>query len=127
MFRNPSLITVIASAAAFGAIMMVPAPLAHADGPFVAMAASRSSGDAGKFYARTGCSSQAGCERNVLSDCQAKENGCEVAGSTDRCMATVQNGHNIDVGFGNTAAEAVSAAQAKLPGGQTSDGHCASD
>jgi hypothetical protein len=127
MFRNRSLVTVIASAAAFGATMMVPAPLAHAEGPYVAMAASRSSGDAGKFYVRTSCSSRAQCEQNVLNDCQKKESDCEVTGSTDRCMATVQSGNNLDVGFGDAAAEAASAAQAKIPDGNTSKGHCASD
>ncbi len=122
MFSNRSLVTVIASAAAFGATMVVPAPAAQADGPYVAMAYSPSTDDA--YYANA--SSQDNAEQKAMQACKQEHSDCTDGGSTDRCMAIGWNSQKWASAFGDTAAQAVAAAQAKFPGGGSTKGYCAS-
>lgn len=123
MFSNRSLGVLIASAAAFGATTMIAAPPAQADGPYVAMAYAPSSGD---VYTVSGPSSRTTAEQEALNDCQKKHGDCKMVGSTDKCMALVYSSEHYDVAYGDTAGQAVSAAQAKISGGQTTKGYCAS-
>lgn len=117
---------IIAVGVAFAA-----APIARADGDWIAMAMSDSTGHVSSFY-QPGQSSKSAAEKLVMDSCRKQVSDCRVlASGPGGCFALAKNAANTAYagGWGPTKEEAEAKALATAGGGTIvpEQGHCLGD
>ena len=119
------------AAAALGiGVAIAAAPNAYADGDWIAMAISDSTGHISGMYVAG--SSRSDAEKLVMSDCRKRVSDCRVlASGPGGCIALVMNASHSKYfgGWGATTDDAEATALARAPGGTIlkDQGHCLGD
>jgi hypothetical protein len=104
-------------------VAFAPAPVAHADNNWIAMAISDSTGH---ISITDGAANQGAAEKAVMDTCRKSISDCRLlASGQGGCMALVLNAAKSRYfgGWGPTREEAESAALARAPGGMIQEGH----
>ncbi len=104
-------------------VAFAPAPVAHADNNWIAMAISDSTGH---ISIADGAANQGAAEKSAMDTCRKSISDCRLlASGQGGCMALVLNAAKSGYfgGWGPTREEAEAAALARAPGGMIQAGH----